>query len=94
MLVNQFLPGRYDPPAFALRLAHKDVKLATGLAKELGVPMRLANLTLEEMTEAIGRGMGNSDSRAYLPLQLERAGVDIAVDPAELAAAINEVAGR
>jgi 3-hydroxyisobutyrate dehydrogenase len=92
MLVNQFLPGRYDPPAFALRLAHKDVNLATGLAKELGVPMRLANLTLEEMTEAIGRGMGNSDSRAYLQLQLERAGVQIAVDPAELAAAIKAVA--
>ena len=30
-LANHFLPGTYDPPAFALRLAHKDVTLATAL---------------------------------------------------------------
>ncbi len=41
---------------FALKLAHKDVSLATQVGKEMGVPMRLANLTLEEMTEALGRG--------------------------------------
>src|SRR4051794_37100280 len=52
MLVNQFLPGKYEPPAFLMRLAHKDVSLATQLGRELGVPMRLSNLTLEEMTEA------------------------------------------
>src|SRR5947208_13418126 len=28
-LMDQFLPGTYDPPAFALRLAHKDMSLAT-----------------------------------------------------------------
>jgi 3-hydroxyisobutyrate dehydrogenase len=84
MLINQFLPGKYEPPAFALKGAHKDVGLATSLAKELGVPMRLANLTMEEMTEALGRGWGGQDSRAYLKLQLERSGVEIAVDPAQL----------
>ena len=41
-LIDQFLPGNYDPPAFVLRLAHKDVSLATALGKEVGVPMRLA----------------------------------------------------
>jgi 3-hydroxyisobutyrate dehydrogenase len=81
MLINQFLPGQYEPAAFALELAHKDVSLATAMAKELGVPMRLANLTLEEMTEAVARGFGKQDSRAYMKLQLERAGVTIAVDP-------------
>jgi 3-hydroxyisobutyrate dehydrogenase len=80
MLVQQFLPGKYEPPAFALQLAHKDVTLATSLARELGVPMRVANLTLAEMTEALTRGFGDQDSRAYLKLQLERAGVEIAVD--------------
>jgi len=84
MLTKQFLPGEYETPAFALKLAHKDVMLATGLAKELGVPMRLANMTLEEMTEALGRGWGEQDSRAYLKLQLERAGVQIAVDQERL----------
>ena len=87
-LINQFLPGIYDPPAFALRLAHKDVALATALGREKGVPMRLSNLALEEMTEALNRGWGNSDSRSSLKLQIERAGVEIAVDPERLKAAL------
>ena len=83
-LIDQFLPGKFDPPAFALRLAHKDVTLATQLGRELGVPMRLANLVLEEMTEARNRGWDNRDSRSPMLLQEERAGVEIAVDPAAI----------
>jgi hypothetical protein len=30
-LFDQFLPGKYDPPNFALKLATKDVALATAL---------------------------------------------------------------
>jgi 3-hydroxyisobutyrate dehydrogenase len=78
-LVDQFLPGTFDPPAFALRLAHKDVSLATALGREVGVPMRVANLTLEEMTEALNRGWAARDSRVAMLLQEERAGVQIAV---------------
>src|SRR4029450_11314333 len=33
-LIDQFLPGKFDPPAFALRLAHKDVSLATARGRE------------------------------------------------------------
>jgi 3-hydroxyisobutyrate dehydrogenase-like beta-hydroxyacid dehydrogenase len=87
-LIAQFLPGKYEPAAFALRLAHKDVSLATALGREMGVPMRIANLTLEEMTEALNRGWGNMDSRVSLKLQLERSGVEVAVDPARLKAAL------
>jgi 3-hydroxyisobutyrate dehydrogenase len=87
-LVDQFLPGAYDPPAFALKLAHKDVSLATQLGKEVGVPMRLANMTLEEMTEALGRGWAGRDSRVVMKLQEERAGVEIAVEPERLRAAL------
>jgi 3-hydroxyisobutyrate dehydrogenase len=79
-LIDQFLPGTYDPPAFSLKLAHKDVALANALGRELGVPMRLCNLTLAEMTEAMGRGWGGRDSRVVMKLAQERAGVDIAVD--------------
>src|SRR6266849_5675197 len=83
-LIDQFLPGVYDPPAFALRLAHKDVSLATALGREVGVPMRLCNLALEEMTEARARGWDERDSRSAMLLQQERAGVAIAVDPEDL----------
>jgi len=83
-LVDQFLPGTYDPPAFSLRLAHKDVSLATALAREVGVPMRIANLTLEELTEALNRGWGQRDSRVAMLLQEERAGVHIEVPPASI----------
>ena len=80
-LVSQFLPGSYEPAAFALRLAHKDVSLATALGREFAVPMRISNLTLEEMTEAMNRGWGEMDSRVSMKLQLERSGIDVAVDP-------------
>ena len=85
-LAEHFLPNHYDPARFALKLAHKDVSLATQLGKEVGVPMRLANLTLEEMTEALGRGWQARDSRSSMILQQERSGVKIAVDPEDLRA--------
>jgi 3-hydroxyisobutyrate dehydrogenase len=83
-LVDQFLPGKFEPPAFALRLAHKDVTLATALGREHKVPMKLANVTLEEMTEALNRGWAERDSRVAMLLQEERAGVDIKVPEADL----------
>jgi 3-hydroxyisobutyrate dehydrogenase len=46
----------------------------------------LANLTLEEMTEALGRGWQTRDSRSAMILQLERAGVKIAVDQDDIRA--------
>jgi 3-hydroxyisobutyrate dehydrogenase-like beta-hydroxyacid dehydrogenase len=83
-LIDQFLPGKYDPPAFALKLAHKDVALANALGRELGVPMRMCNLAYAEMTEAMARGWGGRDSRVVMLLQQERAGVEIAVDSGRL----------
>ena len=83
-LVDQFLPGRFEPAAFALRLAYKDVTLATSLGREHKVPMRLANITLEEMTEALNRGWGERDSRVAMLLQEERAGVEIRVPDAAI----------
>jgi 3-hydroxyisobutyrate dehydrogenase len=84
---NQFMQHKFEPPDFALRLAHKDVTLATELAREIGVPMKIANITHAEMTEALNRGWGNLDSRSFLMLQKERAGVEIKV-PAEAIKAV------
>ena len=73
-MARQYLPGRFDPPDFALKLAHKDVNLALEVGREFDVPMRLGNLTLMEMTEAMNRGWEQRDSRCAMILQEERAG--------------------
>ena len=78
-LSQYFLPGRYDPADFALALAHKDVTLAVQVGREFDVPMRLANLTLEELTEAMNRGWKHRDCRASMLLQEERSGVEVRV---------------
>ena len=78
-MAQNYLPGRFDPPDFALRLARKDVSLAVEVGKEFDVPMRLANLTLAELTEALNRGWGQRDSRAAMLLQEERGGVEVRV---------------
>jgi 3-hydroxyisobutyrate dehydrogenase len=83
-LAEQFLRGTYEPPAFTLRLAHKDVALAAALGREHHVPMRVANLALEELTEALNRGWSERDSRVAMVLQEERAGVQVRVDPDRL----------
>jgi len=79
MLTQQFLPNSYDNAAFAQKLALKDVRLASEMAEELGVPMRLSAATREDMEAVVARGEGDGDSRSFLKLQLERAGVEIEV---------------
>ena len=80
-LAEHLLPGNFDPPDFALRWARKDVDLAVGVGREFDVPMKLANITLAEMTEAMNRGWDGRDSRVSMLLQEERAGVEVRVDP-------------
>ncbi len=79
IIADQYLQDKYDPPSFALRLAHKDFTLALDLAKELGVPLKQAETAYEEYNTALARGWGDRDSRAPMQLQNERAGVTIKV---------------
>ena len=81
-LAEHFLPGKYDPAAFSLRLAHKDVSLALELAHKSGVPMKIGEIALAELTEAMQRGWEERDCRVAMTLQEERAGVSARV-PAE-----------
>ncbi len=88
-LADHFLTGSYDPADFALRLLHKDVSLACQLGREVQVPMRLTNLALQELTEALNRGWGQRDSRVSALLQQERAGIPpIAVAPDNIKAVL------
>jgi 3-hydroxyisobutyrate dehydrogenase len=87
-LINQWLPGKYDPADFALKLAHKDVGLATALGRELGLPMRMCELAYAEMTEAMNRGWAGRDSRVVMLLEQERAGIAVKVEPGRLREAL------
>ena len=83
-LKDHFLINSYDPPDFALKLALKDITLAGQMARDVGVPMRLVNMAQAEMTEAVARGWGHRDSRAFMLLQQERAGIKVEVAAEEI----------
>jgi 3-hydroxyisobutyrate dehydrogenase len=89
-LAENFLPGKYDPPAFALRLAHKDLALALELAEKEGVPMKIGRIAMEELTEAMNRGWADRDSRVAMTLQEERAKVSVRVAPETLREALKD----
>jgi 3-hydroxyisobutyrate dehydrogenase len=88
-LAEHFLPGRYDPADFTVRLAHKDVTLALELGRDCGVPLQVGRIALEELAGAIERGWAERDCRVAMTLQEERAGVSVRVPPDEIAAALD-----
>lgn len=82
LLLTQVLPeivfkGDFDTVRFALRLARKDLGLATELAREYHVPMAMAALAEQTLVEAMARGWGDKDFAAPFMLQEERAGVKV-----------------
>ncbi|MDA0263193.1 MAG: NAD(P)-dependent oxidoreductase [Chloroflexi bacterium] len=64
-------------PGFATALAAKDVRLATDLGRELGIPMELSNMVDQRHVEALGRGWGPEDSDAVAKLQEEKSGIQL-----------------
>ena len=89
-LAEHFLPGKYDPASFSLRLAHKDATLALELAKESGVPMQMGRLALDELSRGIDRGWIDRDFRVAMTMQEERAGVNVRVPAEQLRLALEE----
>jgi 3-hydroxyisobutyrate dehydrogenase len=77
VIPNVVFTGDFDRVRFALRLARKDVGLATELAREYDVPMPLAAVVEQIMMEAVARGWGDRDSTAPWLLQEEAAGVQV-----------------
>jgi 3-hydroxyisobutyrate dehydrogenase len=68
--------GNFEP-GFATALAAKDVRLATDLGREYGIPMELSNLVDQRHVEAMFRGWGPEDSDAVCRIQEEKAGVQL-----------------
>ena len=68
--------GNFEP-GFATALAAKDVRLATDLGREYGIPMELSNLVDQRHVEAMFRGWGPEDSAAVSKIQEEKSGVQL-----------------
>jgi 3-hydroxyisobutyrate dehydrogenase-like beta-hydroxyacid dehydrogenase len=75
MIPNVIFKGEFDTVRFALKLARKDIGLATELAREYDVPMPMAAVAEQIMMEALARGWGDKDSTSPWMLQEEAAGV-------------------
>jgi 3-hydroxyisobutyrate dehydrogenase-like beta-hydroxyacid dehydrogenase len=87
LLLSQVMPeivlkGDFDTVRFALRLARKDLGLATALGREIEVPMAVAAVTEQALVEAMARGWGDKDHAAPWLLQEEKAGVRVRATPA------------
>jgi len=68
--------GNFEP-GFATALAAKDVRLATDLGREYGIPMELSNMVDQRHVEAMFRGWGPEDSDAVAKIQEEKSGVQL-----------------
>lgn len=85
LLLTHYLPemvfkGAFEPVRFAMKLARKDVALATSLAREFNVPMPFAALTEQVLVEAVARGWGDDDYGKAFLLQEARAGIQVRAD--------------
>jgi 3-hydroxyisobutyrate dehydrogenase-like beta-hydroxyacid dehydrogenase len=66
---------KYEPAGFALKLGKKDAGLALAAAKELNVPLPLADLVHAHYEEAIADGLAESDWSAIAKVIAKHAGV-------------------
>ena len=69
--------GKFEPPSFRQELARKDIALANELARELEVPMPVANIVEQISIQCGNRGWGDMDTHVIYRLQEEAAGVEI-----------------
>ena len=69
--------GRFEPPSFRQALARKDIALANELARELNVPMPVANIVEQLAIQCGNHGWGDVDTHVIYRLQEEAAGVEI-----------------
>jgi 3-hydroxyisobutyrate dehydrogenase len=67
----------FDDPTFTLELAAKDVGLAVGAGRDLGVPMPVAAAVEQVYQWAKGHGLSGMNSLATLLLYEQAAGVEV-----------------
>jgi len=82
MLLSSALPkmifrGNFDRVTFSLKLARKDLGLATELARQHDVPMPLTNMVEQDILAAVVNGLGDKDMTVAFTVQENRAGVKV-----------------
>ena len=93
-LAEHLLPGKFDPPDFALRLARKDVDLAVGVGREYDVPMKMATIAPAGNLPRRSTGAGRARFQGG-HVAAGRAGrVEVRVDEEELRQALEEERGQ
>lgn len=71
-------------PTFTWHLLKKDFDLGVAAGDELGVPLPVANLVRQIITDGIGRGFGDSDFASLLSRLAEGAGMEIQSEHADV----------
>lgn len=70
------MKGNFEP-GFTIDLQYKDLELATQTAKDLGVPMYLANLSQQIFENARAAGLGKKDISAVIQILEKLVGVEV-----------------
>lgn len=76
-IAMKYLDRTYDEPAFRLRHAQKDLRLALELADDMGLQMDLSKAVMVQLNEAMDKGWGDKDSTAVGLLGQQAAGIEI-----------------
>lgn len=77
VLPRVIFKGSFDRAFFALKLARKDLGLATEVAREFDVPMPVASSVEQDLMEGLVKGLGEKDATAAFTIQEDRAGVKV-----------------
>ncbi len=77
MLPRVIFKGSFDRAFFALKLARKDLGLATEVAREFNVPMALASSVEQDLIAGLVGGLGDKDASAAFTIQEDRAGIKV-----------------
>ncbi len=80
MLPRVIFKGAFDRAFFALKLARKDLGLATEVAREFDVPMALAASVEQDLIAGVVSGLGDKDASAAFTIQEARAGIKVRSD--------------
>jgi 4-hydroxybutyrate dehydrogenase / sulfolactaldehyde 3-reductase len=64
-------------PGFMVKLARKDVRLAVGLVRSMGIQPDLGATALDVLERAVSEGLADNDNGAMLLMREREAGVQV-----------------